>query len=33
MSAKRFINDIKRNTILDGEIYKYSKIRYKFIEQ
>ena len=33
MSAKSLINEVERNTILDGEIFKYSKINYKIIGQ
>ena len=33
MSAKQFINDVERNTILDGDIFEFSKISYKPVGQ
>lgn len=32
-AAKYFINECERNTDLDGDIYKFRKIKYKFIGQ
>ena len=29
MSQKKFVNNIERNTFMDGEFFEFSKIRYK----